>query len=55
MFEILSESAPGCIGFKVSGKISAEDYDKLMSVIDKAVEEHGKINMLALIDDFEGI
>jgi hypothetical protein len=55
MFEILSESAPGCIGFKVSGKISAEDYDELMPVVDKAIEEGGQINMLVLVDDFEGV
>ncbi len=55
MFEILSQSTPGCIGFKVSEKISAEDYDKLMPVIDKAIEEQGEINMLVLIEDFKGV
>ena len=55
MFEILSQSTPGCIGFKVSEKISTEDYDKLMPVIDKAIEEQGEINMLVLIEDFKGV
>jgi len=55
MFEILSESTPGCIGFKVSGKISVEDYDELLPVVDKAIEEQGKINMLVLMDDFKGV
>ena len=39
----------------MSGKISADDYDELLPVIDKAIEEQGKINMLVLMDDFEGV
>lgn len=53
MFEILPESTDTCIGFKISGKITAEDYDSLLPRLDEAIAEHGKINLLVLIEDFD--
>ena len=54
MFEILPESTDNCVGFKVSGKVTAEDYDLLLPKIDEAISAHGKINLLVLMDDYEG-
>ena len=54
MFEILSESTNTCIGFKVGGKLEAEDYDVLIPKLDEAIAAHGKINMLALVEGLEG-
>lgn len=54
MFEILPESTDTCIGFKVSGKVSSEDYDVLLDKVDKAIAEHGKINLVAVFGDFSG-
>jgi hypothetical protein len=54
MFEIMSESTETCIGVKVSGKVSGKDYEIFMSKLDEAIEAQGKINMLMLIQDFQG-
>ncbi len=54
MIEILSESTKTCIGIKISGKVTAEDYDTLLPVLDEAIDAHGSINLLVLMEDFEG-
>jgi hypothetical protein len=54
MFEILPESTDTCIGFKVSGKVTAEDYEKLLPKLDDAIADHGRINLLVLMEEFEG-
>ena len=54
MFEILPESTDTCIGFKISGEVNAEDYDTLLPKLDEAISAHGKINLLVVLEDFEG-
>ena len=54
MFEILPQSTETCIGCKVSGKVTAEDYDVLLPKLDEAISAHGKINLLILMDGFKG-
>ena len=54
MFEVLPESTEDCLGFKVSGKLTAEDYAELLPQIDEAIAAQGQINMLVLIDHLEG-
>jgi hypothetical protein len=54
MFEILSESTDTCIGFKVSGKLSAEDYEVLIPKLDEAIAAHGTINMLVQVEGSMG-
>jgi hypothetical protein len=53
MFEILPESTDTCIGFKISGKVTAEDYDTMLPKVDEAIAAYGKINLLVLMGDFE--
>jgi hypothetical protein len=53
MFEILPESTDTCIGFKISGKVTAEDYDIVLPKLDEAIAAHGEINLLVVIEDFE--
>lgn len=53
MFELLPESTDTCIGFKISGEVTAEDYDTLLPKLDGAIAAHGKINLLVLIEDFK--
>jgi hypothetical protein len=54
MIEILPESTQNCIGFKISGEVEAEDYAKLLPIMDEAIAAHGKINLLVVIEDYEG-
>ncbi len=53
MFELLPESTGACIGFKISGEITAADYDALLPKLDEAIAAHGKINLLVLVEDFD--
>jgi hypothetical protein len=54
MFEILPESTESCIGFKINGEIEAEDYEKLLPKLDAAIADHGKINLLVVMEELEG-
>ena len=54
MFEILPESTDTCIGFKISGEVEAEDYEKLLPKLDAAIADHGKINLLVVMEELEG-
>jgi len=54
MIEILPESTENCIGFKISGEVEAEDYDELLPKLDASIAAHGKINLLVVIEDYEG-
>ncbi len=54
MFDLLPESTENCVGFRVGGKVSAEDYEVLLPKLDAAIRAHGKINLLVLMEDFEG-
>jgi hypothetical protein len=53
MFEILPESSSTAIGFKISGQVTEEDYETLLPEIDKAIDAHGKLNLLILVEDFD--
>jgi len=53
MFELLPESTDTCIGFKISGEVTAEDYDALLPKLDEAIAAHGEINLLVLMGDFD--
>ena len=55
MITILPESTDTSIGFKISGKVTAEDYDVMVPKLDEAISEHGKVNLLMVMGDFEGI
>ena len=54
MIEILPEGTDACVGFKVSGKVTAEDYEVLLPKLDEAIAASSKINLLVLMGDFEG-
>ncbi len=41
MIEILLQSTGNSIGFKISGKVAAEDYDVLLPKLNEAISMHG--------------
>ena len=53
MFELLPESTENTIGFRMSGKLLAEDYDVLLPRLDAAIAAHGKVNLLVLLEDID--
>ena len=54
MLELLGQSTDTCLGFKVSGKLNAEDYDVFLPKLDETIAAEGKINLLLVMDHFEG-
>jgi hypothetical protein len=54
MFEILGQSTETCIGIKVSGKLDATDYGKLLPRLDQAIEAHGRISLVVVLEGFDG-
>ena len=54
MIEILNQSTENCIGFKISGELTAGDYEVLLPKLDEAIAAQGVISMLVLIEGFDG-
>ena len=54
MIEILPESTGSCVGFRISGKVTAKDYDVLLPKLDEAIAASDMINLLVVMGDFEG-
>ena len=54
MITMLEESKDNCLGFKVSGKVEKEDYETLLPRLDEAIAAHGIVNMLVVLEEFEG-
>ena len=54
MIEILNQSTETCIGFKISGELTAGDYEVLLPKLDEAIAAQGVISMLVLIEGFDG-
>ena len=38
MIHILTESTDTCIGFEISDKVIAEDYEKLLPILDEEID-----------------
>jgi nucleotide-binding universal stress UspA family protein len=54
MIEQLASVSPKVLGFKMSGKLHDEDYQKFVPVIEAAVAAHGNIRLLAQFENFHG-
>ena len=54
MFEVLPESTDRCIGFKISGKVTADDYNIVLPRLDAAIAAHGKVNLVVVLSGFDG-
>ncbi len=54
MFEKLAESAGNVVGYRASGKITDEDYETLVPILERLIEDSGKIRFLLYLEDFHG-
>lgn len=54
MYQLLDQSSDKVIGIRVSQQLTKEDYETLIPLWENAIQEHGKIRMLWLMDDFKG-
>src|SRR5262245_8951642 len=54
MIEILTGLPAHTVGFKLSGKLHDEDYNRCVPLVDSEVAKEGKVNVLAEFHDFRG-
>ena len=57
MLERIEDLPEGVIGFRATGELTADDYDRvLIPAVEQALEEHEKVRMLYVLGDgFEGV
>lgn len=56
MFEPLADMPPGTLGFRATGEIEREDYDKVLRpALHRAVESGEKLRTLYVIEDLDEI
>jgi hypothetical protein len=54
MIEQLPTGSDQVLGFRLSGKLHDEDYQKFVPLVDAAVARSGKVRLLAQFHDFQG-
>ena len=56
MIEEIGDLPEGVLGFRASGKISRDEYQKMMEPIYDSLERGGPVNLLFVVaDDFSGL
>lgn len=51
---VIEEGSDGLLMFEIDGKLTSEAADQVFAVFDRAVEKHGKINLMVRVTDYEG-
>lgn len=54
MITALPRSSGKTLGFKMSGTLHDEDYRHFQPIVEKALESHRKVRLLAHFEDFHG-
>ncbi len=52
--ELAEKDGGKLLEVSLTGKVVKEDYDTFVPVVDRAVAQHGKVRMLAVMHDFHG-
>lgn len=55
MIEVLERSADSVVGLRVSGRITEEDYDRILPELKRVIQEHGEVDILCRFDGFKGV
>jgi hypothetical protein len=55
MVEQIKDMPTGTIGFRASGKLTRDDYRKVLEPVLRKAAESGEIRMLFRLTDFEGL
>ena len=53
MIEILPKSTETCIGVRISGQVSLDDYGILLARMEKVIESQGYFNLLVVMGDLD--
>lgn len=51
---IIEDGSDGLLVFEINGKMTEEGTNQVFAAFDKAVEKHGKINLMVRVKDYEG-
>lgn len=54
MVEPIPGLPPHTLGFKLSGKLHDEDYQRFVPLVDAELAKEGRLNLLVLFQDFHG-
>jgi hypothetical protein len=54
MYEAIDTPRPGIVGIRVSGSLSEDDYRTLVPWLEREIDAHGTIRVLALLEGFHG-
>ena len=54
MIEQIQHNNGKVLGFTMSGKLHDADYQTFVPVVEEAIEQHGKVRMLAHFHEFQG-
>jgi hypothetical protein len=54
MVELQEQSGGRILVVRLAGKLSKEDYEKFIPVVDRLIQQHGKIRVLVEMHDFHG-
>jgi hypothetical protein len=54
MIKILDRSKGNVFGLEVTGKITAEDIEKVAAQLKESIDKYGKINWVFIFRDFKG-
>jgi hypothetical protein len=55
MIEILEQSTKNVVAMRLSGKILHRDYQELIPVVEKRIEEHGGVRCFVEMTEFHGV
>lgn len=52
--EMQAHADDNVVAFRLSGKLTRDDYEMFVPVLEEQIREHGKIRLLVELDDFHG-
>jgi len=51
---VVDDGSDGLLVFEIDGKLTEDGVDQVFTAFDRAVETHGKINLMVRVKDYEG-
>jgi len=54
MISAFAQSHANVLGFRMSGRLHADDYRQFVPAVDAAIAAHGRVRILVLFEAFEG-
>ncbi len=51
---VVEDGSDGLLVFEIDGKMTDEGVDRIFAAFDRAVEHHGKVNLMLRVKDYQG-